>query len=95
MCEDFHSLAKCTIGVLLVSVLLYGYFNIVDTSVTNNKIDTAIEEDWEFYLDGVLVEHDTINMSSYKVTFDDENKYVILSPKRQYRSRSYYPVIIH
>ena len=56
---------------------------------THDNWNTAIEKGYTFYLDGVEVQPENIDLDRYEIRYDTENKKVILSEKHYHGYYAY------
>jgi len=64
----------CSVGTLLLGSGIWGR-----KIVEERRWNQAIVENYTFYIDGVQVNPDTVVQSDYKITYDDENKNVMMT----------------
>lgn len=95
--EDFKSYRRLTLALILLIVgivgnsilLIYAFSDIEDV---NDKLQIAVEENWNFYLDGSHVDESKLSLGDYKATFSEENKEVYLTKpiyiRRNYRTNT-------
>lgn len=70
-------LIVCSIGVSL-------YY---EDKTAELKLNTAIEENWSFYINGIEIEPENIYIEGYSIRYDETEKKVHLFPKRYYSFR--------
>lgn len=73
-----RTVVLCSAGTLLLAAGIWGR-----KIVEERRWNQAIGENYTFYIDGVQVNPDTVVQSDYKITYDDENKNVMMT--RSYR----------
>ena len=64
----------CSAGTLLLASGTWGR-----KIVEERRWNQALDENYTFYIDGVQVNPDTVVQSDYKITYDDENKNVMMT----------------
>jgi|GEM_PF-1943097 len=69
-----RTVVLCSVGTLLLGSGIWGR-----KTVEERRWNQAIGENYTFYIDGVQVNPDTIVQSDYKITYDDENKNVMMT----------------
>lgn len=74
------AVAACSFGTLLLASGIWGR-----KTVEERRWNQAIGENYTFYIDGVQVNPDTIVQSDYKITYDDENKNVMMTRSNNIR----------
>ena len=72
------AIVLCSAGTLLLATGIWGR-----KIVEERRWNQALDENYTFYIDGVQVNPDTVVQSDYKITYDDENKNVMMT--RSYR----------
>lgn len=70
----------CSAGTILLGSGIWGR-----KTVEERRWNQAIGENYTFYIDGVQVNPDTIVQSDYKITYDDENKNVMMTRSNNIR----------
>lgn len=70
-------------------------FTCNEMSLTDDKLHIAVEEDWDFYLDGSPVDESKLSLGDYKATFSEDIKEVYLTKpiyiQTNYRTTSFIP----
>lgn len=69
-----YAVVACSVGALL---LFSGNWGRV--IIEERRWNQAVGENYTFYIDGVQVNPDTVVQSDYKITYDDENKNVMMT----------------
>ncbi|MBE7072595.1 MAG: hypothetical protein E7383_07605 [Ruminococcaceae bacterium] len=69
-----RTVVLCSAGTLLLASGIWGR-----KIVEERRWNQALDENYTFYIDGVQVNPDTVVPSDYKITYDDENKNVMIT----------------
>ena len=69
-----RTVVLCSAGTLLLASGIWGR-----KIVEERRWNQALDENYTFYIDGVQVNPDTVVQSDYKITYDDENKNVMMT----------------
>lgn len=69
-----RAVVLCSAGTLLLASGIRGRI-----IVEERRWNQALDENYTFYIDGVQVNPDTVVQSDYKITYDDENKNVMMT----------------
>ncbi len=69
-----RTVVLCSAGTILLGSGIWGR-----KIVEERRWNQAIGENYTFYIDGVQVNPDTVVRSDYKITYDDENKNVMMT----------------
>ena len=69
-----------SVGTLLLASGIWGR-----KIVEERRWNQALGDNYTFYIDGVQVNPDTIVQSDYKITYDDENKNVMMTRSNNIR----------
>ena len=74
------AIVLCSAGTLLLATGIWGR-----KIVEERRWNQALDENYTFYIDGVQVNPDTVVQSDYKITYDDENKNVMMTRSNNIR----------
>ena len=74
------AIVLCSAGTLLLGSGIWGR-----KTVEERRWNQALDENYTFYIDGVQVNPDTVVQSDYKITYDDENKNVMMTRSNNIR----------
>lgn len=69
-----RTVVLCSAGTVLLASGNWGR-----KIVEERRWNQALDENYTFYIDGVQVNPDTVVQSDYKITYDDENKNVMMT----------------
>lgn len=69
-----RTVVLCSAGTILLASGIWGR-----KIVEERRWNQALDENYTFYIDGVQVNPDTVVQSDYKLTYDDENKNVMMT----------------
>lgn len=75
-----RTVVLCSVGTLLLASGIWGR-----KIVEERHWIQALDENYTFYIDGVQVNPDTVVQSDYKITYDDENKNVMMTRSNNIR----------
>lgn len=77
---EFISIIALLVGVV-VGVYLVNHKHKLAEQKVQESLQTAINNDYTFYLNGIEVEPDTVYLNDYTVHIDDEEQTVLMSCK--------------
>ena len=92
---DLSDTTKVRGVVVIVALLILSVLVLVNAPRVieeEKSFKVAIEEDYTFYLDGVVVDESTLNLRDYWYEVNVEDKFVILTEKVYSTPRNYIPV---
>lgn len=85
------------VGLIAAIILCVGFilYTNYEAQQLHDKVQEKIYEGYEVYVDGRLVEADSINLRYYNIDINDDARKIILTKKENYGSRNnIMPVII-
>lgn len=107
MLEYFFELVK-VVAIVLISLFLIMFFVMIGfkkwdeklVAQEMEKVEAAIEDGYDVYLEGELKDAKTLDLSQYEISIDDENKIVKLTREREKEETRtnttvVYPIMIH